>query len=75
MCHIELSNLTCESSQQVTCLVSEPFGKLHRNTIHQITGPGPTINADVAKLLTEHYGTAIEHIELGYHDYKNDVVE
>jgi hypothetical protein len=23
------------------------------------------------RLLTEHYGTGIEHIELGYHDYKN----
>jgi NAD(P)H dehydrogenase (quinone) len=49
--------------------------KKHRNTIYQITGPGPTFDADVAKLLTEHYGTEIEHIELGYHDYEDDVVE
>jgi NAD(P)H dehydrogenase (quinone) len=49
--------------------------KKHRNTIYQITGPGPTTDADVAKLLTEHYATEIEHIELGYHDYKNDVVK
>jgi NAD(P)H dehydrogenase (quinone) len=49
--------------------------KKYRNTIYQITGPGPTTDADVAKLLTEHYATPIEHIELGYHDYKKDVVE
>jgi NAD(P)H dehydrogenase (quinone) len=49
--------------------------KKHRNTIYQITGPGPTTDADVARLLTEHYATPIEHIELGYHDYKKDVVE
>jgi hypothetical protein len=35
----------------------------------------PTIDADAAKLLTKHYGTDIEHIELGYHDYKTNVVE
>jgi dTDP-4-dehydrorhamnose reductase len=49
--------------------------KKHRNTIYQITRSGPTIDANVAELLTEHYGTDIEHIELGYHDYKNDVKE
>jgi nucleoside-diphosphate-sugar epimerase len=40
--------------------------KKHRNTIYEITGRGPTIDADLAKMLTEHYGTDIEHIELGY---------
>jgi hypothetical protein len=30
--------------------------KKHRNTIDQITGPGPTTDADLAKSLTEHYG-------------------
>jgi hypothetical protein len=49
--------------------------KKHRNTIHQITGLGRITDADVSKLLTEHYGTDIEHIELGYHDYTNDVKE
>jgi NAD(P)H dehydrogenase (quinone) len=49
--------------------------KRHRNTIYQITVSCPTIDADVAKLLTEHYGTDIKHIELGYHDYKNDIKE
>jgi hypothetical protein len=47
--------------------------KKHKNTIYQITGPGPTTDADVAKLLTEHYGTVIVHIGLGYRDYKNGV--
>ena len=49
--------------------------KKHRNTVYKITRSGPTIDADVAKLLAMHYGTDIEHIELGYDDYKNDVVE
>ena len=49
--------------------------KKRRNTIYQITGPGPTTDAEVAKLLTEHYAADIEHMESGYHDYKNDVVE
>jgi NAD(P)H dehydrogenase (quinone) len=49
--------------------------KKHRNAIYQITGPGPTIDADVSKLLREHYGTDIEHIELGYQDCDNDVQE
>jgi NAD(P)H dehydrogenase (quinone) len=51
--------------------------KKHRNVIYQITGPGPgpTIDADVANLFMNHYGTDIKHIELGYHDCKNDVVE
>jgi hypothetical protein len=40
--------------------------KNHRNTIYQITEVGPTIDAGVAKLLTEHYGTDIEHIEFGH---------
>jgi hypothetical protein len=47
--------------------------KEHRNTAYQISRSG--IDTNVAKLLTEHYGTDIEHIELGYHEYKNDVVE
>jgi hypothetical protein len=37
--------------------------KKHRNPVYQITRSGPTIDADVAKLLAEHYGTDIEHIE------------
>jgi NAD(P)H dehydrogenase (quinone) len=46
--------------------------KKHRNSIYEITGPGPTTDAQVAKLLTEHYGEEIEHIQLGYHDYKRN---
>jgi hypothetical protein len=49
--------------------------KKHRKTIYQIAGPSPTADADVAKSLTEHYVTTIEHFELEYHDSKDDVVE
>jgi NAD(P)H dehydrogenase (quinone) len=44
--------------------------KKHRNVVYQINGAGPTIDADVAKLLTEHYGSDIDHIELEYFDYR-----
>jgi hypothetical protein len=49
--------------------------KYHCNTIYQITGAGPTVDNDVVKLLSKQYGTAIEHMELGYHDYKDDAVK
>ena len=47
--------------------------KDHRNKVYNLTGPGPTYDADVAKLLSKAYGTEIEHISLGYHDYKKDI--
>ena len=34
-----------------------------------MTGPGPTRDSDVAKLLTEASGKEIKHIELGFHKY------
>jgi NAD(P)H dehydrogenase (quinone) len=46
--------------------------KPHRNKVYNLTGPGPITDAQVAKLLTKHYGTEIEHVELGYHAYKED---
>lgn len=46
--------------------------KPHRNKVYNLTGPGPITDAEVAKLLTKHYGTNIEHVELGYHAYKED---
>lgn len=46
--------------------------KPHRNKVYNLTGPGPITDAAVAKLLTKHYGTMIEHIEKGYHAYKED---
>jgi uncharacterized protein YbjT (DUF2867 family) len=46
--------------------------KKHRNTVYELTGPGPTTDGEVAKLLTEHYGKDIEHVQLGYHDYKRN---
>jgi hypothetical protein len=33
--------------------------KKRRSTIYQITGPGPTTDADLAKLLPNHYKSAI----------------
>jgi NAD(P)H dehydrogenase (quinone) len=47
--------------------------KPHRNKVYNLTGPGPTKDSEVAALLSEHYGTKIEHIQLGYHDYAKDV--
>jgi uncharacterized protein YbjT (DUF2867 family) len=47
--------------------------KGHRNKVYNLTGPGPLFDKDVAKLLSKLYGTEIEHISLGYHDYKKAV--
>lgn len=49
--------------------------KDHRNKVYNLTGPGPTFDKDVAKLLSRAYKTEIQHIELGYHDYKKHVRE
>lgn len=53
----------------VVLLNQKPF----RNKVYNLTGPGPIKDADVVKLLSKHYGTKIEHIQLGYHEYKKDV--
>jgi uncharacterized protein YbjT (DUF2867 family) len=45
----------------------------HRNKVYNLTGPGPIMDSDVAKLLSKAYGHEIKHIELGYHDYKKDI--
>lgn len=49
--------------------------KKHRNRVYNLTGPGPIKDSEVAKLLTEFYGHEIEHVQLGYHEYKKDVRE
>jgi uncharacterized protein YbjT (DUF2867 family) len=54
----------------VVCLLNN---KPHRNKVYNLTGPGPITDNEVAKLLTKFYGTEIQHIELGYHAYKEDV--
>ena len=46
--------------------------KPHRNKVYNLTGPGPITDAAVCKLLTKQYGAEIEHVELGYHAYKED---
>jgi len=43
--------------------------KPYRNKVYNLTGAGPIKDSDVASLLTEFYGTPIEHVQLGYHDY------
>ena len=47
--------------------------KTHRNKVYNLCGPEPIRDSDVAKLLTIHYGTEIEHVQLGYHEYKESV--
>jgi NAD(P)H dehydrogenase (quinone) len=47
--------------------------KPYRNKTYNLTGPGPTSDEQVAKLLTKHYGTPIEHVEMGYHEYAKSV--
>jgi uncharacterized protein YbjT (DUF2867 family) len=48
--------------------------KNHRNKTYNLTGPGPTYDKDVARLLSKAYGKEIEFVSLGYHDYKKDVM-
>lgn len=45
----------------------------HRNKIYNLTGSGPIKDSQVAALLTQFYGTDIEHIQLGYHEYAASV--
>lgn len=47
--------------------------KDHRNKTYNLTGPGPTFDKDIVKLLEEAYCTEIKHIEMGYHDFKKDI--
>jgi uncharacterized protein YbjT (DUF2867 family) len=47
--------------------------KPYRNKVYNLTGPGPITDAEVCQLLSKHYGTEIEHVQLGYHEYKKDV--
>jgi len=47
--------------------------KPHRNKVYNLTGPGPTKDSEIAELLSQKYGTPIEHIQLGYHDYAKNV--
>jgi uncharacterized protein YbjT (DUF2867 family) len=44
--------------------------KKHRNKTYTITGPGPIFDKHVAELFSKFFGTNIEHIEMGYHDFK-----
>eukprot|EP00525_Craspedostauros_australis_P004584 CAMPEP_0198120494 /NCGR_PEP_ID=MMETSP1442-20131203/29223_1 /TAXON_ID= /ORGANISM="Craspedostauros australis, Strain CCMP3328" /LENGTH=346 /DNA_ID=CAMNT_0043779149 /DNA_START=52 /DNA_END=1092 /DNA_ORIENTATION=+ len=49
--------------------------KPHRNQIYNITGPRPIKDSQVVKILSQCYGKEIEHIELGFHDYKEHVAK
>jgi len=46
--------------------------KTHRNKIYSLTAH-PITDREVAKQLSIAYGTPIEHIELGYHDYVKSI--
>ena len=47
--------------------------KPYRNKVFNLTGPGPIKDAEIVAALSKRYGMEIEHIELGYHDYKATV--
>jgi uncharacterized protein YbjT (DUF2867 family) len=47
--------------------------KDHRNKVYNLTGGSPIFDSDVAKLLSKSYGKEIEHVTLGYHEYKKDI--
>lgn len=47
--------------------------KDHRNKTYNLTGRRAVKDSEVAKLLSKKYGTEIQHVQLGYHDYTNDV--
>lgn len=47
--------------------------KPYRNKVYNLTGPGPTSDATICKVLTKIYGEEIEHVQLGYHDYRKSV--
>jgi len=47
--------------------------KPYRNKICNLTGPGPTTDRHVVEVLSQRYDTPIEHVEMGYHDYKDSV--
>jgi uncharacterized protein YbjT (DUF2867 family) len=49
--------------------------KTHRNKEYNLTGPKAITDAQVAKLLSTKYGHPIEHVALGYHEYKKDVTK
>jgi len=44
--------------------------KKHRNKEYTLTGAAPIKDSDVVKLLSKFYGNDIEHVQLGYHDFK-----
>ena len=45
----------------------------YRNKIYNLTGRGPITDEQVCKILSKRYAKEIQHIELGYHKYKEDV--
>jgi len=46
--------------------------KKHRNKVYNLTNR-PITDREVAQCLTKAYGSEIQHVELGYHDYVKDV--
>jgi len=47
--------------------------KPYRNKVLNLTGPGPTKDSELVAALSKRYGREIEHVQLGYHEYKDTV--
>ena len=47
--------------------------KKHRNKVYNLTGGKAITDKQVARLLSAKYGKDIQHVALGYHEYKRDV--
>lgn len=47
--------------------------KPYRNKVYNLTGPGPTTDRHLVQVLSKRYGVPIQHVELGYHEYKATV--
>jgi hypothetical protein len=43
----------------------------HRNKEYTLTGAAPIRDRDVCRLLSKFMGEEIQHVELGYHDFKS----
>lgn len=56
----------------VVCLLNL---KPHRNKEYTLTGHAPIKDRDVCKLLSKFMGEEIQHVELGYHDFKSYMVK
>jgi hypothetical protein len=54
-------------------IVSLVNRKEHRNKVYNLTAVNPIHDEDVCKLLSEFYGTNIEHDAIGYHQMEDEL--